>query len=195
MSQIKKLFSKLRFKPSSDELNQEDPPKMITIYDLTKKELQQIQATSEVVQKALIISPDTRLVSVASNRNDQDVYLMRRWQPKDGMMKIILHGEDVHHGSYLYSTILKNKDSTFRLHIHEFHMLPTGQGNGSIVMSYLIEYAKRHQIHSITGILSSRDKHKDRGFTPSIRFYKRHGFQITFNEEMTTGHFSLQVLV
>lgn len=70
---------------------------------------------------------------------------------------------------------------------HEFHMLPTGQGNGSIVMSYLIEYAKRYQIHSITGILSSPDKHKDTEFTPAIRFYKRHGFQITFNEEMTTG--------
>ena len=57
-------------------------------------------------------------------------------------------------------------------------------GNGSILMRYFLNYCERIEIKKIRGMLSWVDKDN---FPRSIRFYKKHGFQILPNEENPRG--------
>ncbi len=57
-------------------------------------------------------------------------------------------------------------------------------GNGSILMNYFLSYCKTTSAEYISGELSPKDAdHFDR----SQHYYEKHGFEVTFNDDRTSG--------
>ncbi|WNF38204.1 hypothetical protein RJD24_07185 [Bacillaceae bacterium IKA-2] len=61
---------------------------------------------------------------------------------------------------------------------------PENKGYGSICMEYLKQFAKKYNIHCITGDIAERDwGHRDR----LVHFYKKHNFKVKIDKENKSG--------
>lgn len=64
------------------------------------------------------------------------------------------------------------------IHIDDFFAIREDVGNGSILMKYLIKFAKEKNVKYISGMLSSVDKDH---FNKLGHFYEKFGFKVSFN--------------
>jgi len=82
----------------------------------------------------------------------------------------------------------KNFPAAEVIYITDIAEIDCNVGNGSILMSYLIRRAKELKVKYISGALSTFDKeHFDR----LEHFYHKHGFEVSFNQDRTSGNIKL----
>lgn len=76
------------------------------------------------------------------------------------------------------------------LYIDDFTVVEENIGNGSILLKYLIQYAKENHYLYISGWLSPVDKDN---FDLLEHFYTKFGFEVWFNEEKSEGKIKLDL--
>ncbi len=74
--------------------------------------------------------------------------------------------------------------------IDDMNAVNENEGNGSILLDYAKKYLKSIGIRYIYGDLSSVDKDK---FGKLEKFYMKNSFEVTFNEERTSGRIKINI--
>lgn len=188
-----KLLKSLFYRKRSHIDAKLDPLPPIQIQNMSKEELLLFATTNEAVQTILEEKTDFILVMVAFNRKNEEIYVMRRWNEKDGELKLLLYRGTYNYGSFLQSRVSNTADQKKKIYIYDLQMSCRGVGNGSIALHYLVQFAVDHHVNLIAGGLASCDKDKTYGFDLLERFYRRHGFQVTFNEDKTEGFLLMEL--
>ncbi|MGV7116673.1 hypothetical protein [Paenibacillus kyungheensis] len=188
-----KLLKSLFYRQRSQVDEKPDPLPPIQIQNMSKEELLLFAKTNEAVQTILEEKTDFTLVIVAFNRNHEEIYIMRRWNEKDGELKLLLYRGTYNYGSFLQSRVSNTIDQKKKIYIYDLQMSCRGVGNGSIALQYLIQFAVDHHVDLIAGGLAACDKDETYGFDLLERFYRRHGFQVTFDEDKTEGFLLMEL--
>ena len=76
------------------------------------------------------------------------------------------------------------------LYIDDFLVTEQNIGNGSLLMENLIKYTKSQDFMYIYGMLSPVDKDH---FDKLYYFYKKHGFEVSFDSNRESGHIKLKL--
>ncbi|MCU5086367.1 hypothetical protein OCA23_23980 [Bacillus cereus] len=91
----------------------------------------------------------------------------------------------------LYAKFYQDIQNPFiiRCHINDVFAVQEDVGNGSILIQYLIKWAKKMDVCQVNGMLSYVDIEK---FDKLEQFYKKNGFTVNFNKNRTSGSIELK---
>lgn len=187
------LLKTIFYRKRSQISEKPDPLPPIQIQKMSKEELLLFAKTNEAVQTILEEKIDFTLVMVAFNQKNEEIYIMRRWDKDDGELKLLLYQGTYNYGSFLQSRVSTTADQKKKIYIYDLQMSRRGVGNGSIALQYLIQFAVDHHVDLIAGGLAACDKDETYGFDLLEGFYRRHGFQVTFDEGKTEGFLLMEL--
>ncbi|MCU4986361.1 hypothetical protein OB991_23670 [Bacillus cereus] len=91
----------------------------------------------------------------------------------------------------LYAKFYQDIENPFIVtcHIIDVFAVEEDVGNGSILIQYLIKWAKKMDVCQVNGMLSYVDVGK---FDKLEKFYKKNGFTVNFNKNRTSGSINLK---
>lgn len=189
---MKTSLMRLFFKKELDELEEE----YMDLLSKLKSENTKLQSESKRLKKTieyynvlLRLNPGNDIVGVEQDKNGRYVFVVRGisrnrkeydYTLYDGIRyKGIIGGKP-----RLYAEFVDYDKENPYFKIHDIQNEDNNIGNGSILLKYLIADAEKLQVSSIKGWLSGVDSdHFDR----SEHFYRKHGFEVKFDEARTTG--------
>ncbi|MFC5402412.1 hypothetical protein [Cohnella soli] len=135
----------------------------------------------------MLHSKGAEIVGIEKNKRE-DLFVVRI--VRESMIEFFLTGNSypgITNRPRIYGMIYKDLMSSVRqtyIKIEDIQNEDNDIGNGSILLKYLIREAQLRDAHSIIGKLSPVDaEHFDR----SEHFYKKHEFEVVFDEKRTSG--------
>jgi hypothetical protein len=152
----------------------------------------------DLVKRIFEIDKQAKIIAIEANKTGKE--LLVTYQLWDKNLWVKLYGEDyqgITSCPRIMSTIRRKSDfeevdthDSFYVRIDDILMIDDDLGNGSIAMKHffnIVESLKRDclmNIEYIQGKLSSVDKGN---FDRLEHFYKKHGFDVVFNTDRTSG--------
>lgn len=135
--------------------------------------------------RQVLSEQDNIILGIATNKNEEEVVIVQ-WEYAN-VIYIMLASEEYKahnwHPRIMSTYIMPDKEAPY-IRIDDIITLDKNVGNGSILMPYFLAYCKKTDAEYIKGELSSVDQeHFDR----SEYFYKKFGFDVSFNSERTLG--------
>ena len=181
------------------KLFQKERDTLYTIYKRRLIELEQKEEYAkecaenyEVVRLFFDFFKGDSLIGMEKNKRDEEVLVSCKNTKSD--LWIMLHSRKYHavnnHPRIMATKIEDFTTGKMYIRIDDIITVNDNIGDGSIMMKYFIEEARKTGAEYISGELSSVDKeHFDR----SEAFYKKHGFTVKFNDDRTSGSIELDL--
>ncbi len=128
-----------------------------------------------------------KIIGIELNNNREIVMVVISEYP---WLAIKLRGIEYQWSAPRIMCTYKDKIENSYIHIDDFFAIREDVGNGSILLKYLIEFAKEKNVKYISGMLSSVDKDH---FDKLEHFYEKFGFKVSFNQENENGRIRLDI--
>lgn len=126
-----------------------------------------------------------QLLGIAEN-NQKHKYYVCLATPRNSVNISFRDSKRVNHNPRILTDIcFDDKSEEKYCYIIDMFAVDENVGNGSILLDYLFEHLKKMNIKKVTGRLSSVDKED---FDKLEYFYKKNGFEVTFNTGKTEGY-------
>lgn len=160
-------------------------------YDIENKKIR-YQASRdkemyEVVKRAL--NEKNEIIGYAVNKLDDEVLIVRSLGYQNIDFYLFSKSYKAKHPRIMATTHTALSGDTY-IEIIDVLMEDDNVGNGSILMPYFIDYCKSTDAKYIKGWLSDVDKdHFDR----SEHYYAKHGFDVSFNEDRSSGSIRMEL--
>lgn len=189
MNKVKFWMMDNLFRNEITEINEEYNRKLETIVKKIKYDSEQKTKRLSIVD-SILKEKDRSIIGCSKNKLGDDVYIVQSIRKND--VWFMLYSNEykaINNHPRIMATYNKESRTEYDCHpayikIDDILVEDNNVGNGSILMPYFIDYCKNTDAEYITGWLSSVDMdHFDR----SEHFYKKHGFEVQFNEERTSG--------
>lgn len=154
----------------------------------SKKDTQQL----DIVHHIFTLYRNKKIVGESKNKIGQDLFIV-----EDNHGSVISYqlyggkyGKSSFHPVLEAKFIEKSEFSPAHVEIIDILTKDDNIGNGSILMPYLFKHCREIGAEYIYGKLSPVDRdHFDR----SEYFYKKHGFEVNFNEDRSSGKISKRI--
>lgn len=146
----------------------------------------------ELVKRIFTDFKNSKIIGVEINRSNEEVLVVEVMQGKD--LWIMLYAPSyiaINQHPRIMSTTKKDYSKNItHIYIDDIQTEHINCGNGSIMMKYFIEAAKKTDATYISGAISSEDiNHFDR----LEYYYKKFGYDVHFNDDRTSGGIKLDL--
>ncbi|WP_353892916.1 hypothetical protein PRVXH_002306 [Proteinivorax hydrogeniformans] len=180
----------IKYKEFIREKEEENQIKIKMIERESKKKYEQYR----LIKRIFDIDKGSKIVGMKNNKNNEELIITER--VTDSCVWVKLYGRSYPGAGHLprimgslRKTLGEPKLRTY-IKIDDIINIDDNIGNGSIMMEHYIKLAKSLGVEYISGLLSEVDKDH---FERSERFYKKFGFEVSFNENKTNGSIRLDL--
>ncbi|CAM4050863.1 MULTISPECIES: GNAT family N-acetyltransferase [Bacillus cereus group] len=149
--------------------------------------LLEIEANNEFVES--VLKKGNLIDGVEFNKSSVKYYVCVSMDSKSVTLSL-QNKRTGHPYPRLYAKFYQDIQNPFNVacHIVDVFAVEEDVGNGSILIQYLIKWAKKMDACQVNGMLSCVDIEK---FDKLERFYKKNGFTVNFNKNRTSGSIKL----
>ncbi|MCD3203070.1 MULTISPECIES: hypothetical protein [Clostridium] len=159
---------------------------------IIKNELSEEKKQYDLVKRIFSDNKTSKIVGLETNNAGEEVLVVESMRGE--YLDVELYGfsyRAINQHPRIMSTKKRDDEKGITyIHIDDIQILDVNSGNGSILMKYFIEAAKKVNAEYINGWISSVDKdHFDR----LEHYYNKFDFEVHFNEEHTSGGIKLNL--
>lgn len=174
------------FKSSKYKRLESDYHKLEKEYEKIKSRLVSLLWYKERVKLVNNLLERYQILGIAEN-NQRHKYYVCLDTPNNSVNISLRDSEQVNHNPRIYANISfdNNKSEERNCYIIDIFAVDENVGNGTILLDHLCKYLKKMDIKKVRGRLASRDKED---FDMLECFYKKNGFEVTFNTGKTEGY-------
>jgi hypothetical protein len=151
-----------------------------------KRDLKEKVKYYDLIHRAFKVFTNPKIVAIGKNKRGEELFVVEVL--RQSSLNVYLLGKSydgVVFAPRIMGTVYINSylEQNY-IHIEDIDMVHNDVGNGQIAMKYYLRLAKNLGVEYIDGWLSPTDNgHFDR----SEHYYKKFGFEVTFNENRTSG--------
>lgn len=151
-----------------------------------KNDLKEKAKYYDLVHRAFKVFTHPEIIAIEKNKRGEELIVVRAHRRCS--LEVYLLGKSydgVISAPRIISSVYINQELNQNyIYIEDIYAVDNNIGNGQILMKYFLELAKTLGVEYIDGWLSPKDNdHFDR----SEHYYKKFGFEVTFNENRSSG--------
>lgn len=131
---------------------------------------------------------DHDIIGVELDKYGENIYVSFQKRNDDLSFYLFSQRNTRKNESFCFARLINIGEHKKNCFIDDINVINKRQGEGSILLKYLIFFAKNNKVTKITGNLSPVDKSQ---FKVLENFYIKNGFDVVFNDNRTSGKIQL----